>query len=320
MKIWSKDQLVASLKKEGLVFTDFSLVHEGQYAVDDADWNYKDVPHLHHVHELVEANFAVMDDKVINTINTQKILGIKLPLVVVNYESGKDEQTYYTCFLFFALIIQTKYTKLSDTMTRVISNYSIGGPRLLKWCFPLIKFLIKKNYDNLMTADIPMRTRRGALRALGYRFIKEDERYSFKKTTEILKQNVLPPVNISALPAESISINHALPGDGEVRYGQDDHMGLRLVRQADRLMVFGRMCLHEGASLDKSSCHDGKLKCPWHGRLHAPLAAFDLANTAAQKQSSQYFTFELNGDGILSIKNNTSHVESGIELACSVAT
>src|SRR3990167_9913240 len=109
MKKWTKDQLITSLKKEGLVFTDFSLTHEGKYAIDDADWNYKDVPHLHHVHELVEANFAVMGDDVINTINTQKILGIKMPLAVVNYESGKNEQTYYTCLFFFVLIVQTRY-------------------------------------------------------------------------------------------------------------------------------------------------------------------------------------------------------------------
>src|SRR5579872_7311877 len=107
MKKWSKEQLIASLQKEGIRFSEFSLTHEGDYAVADADWNYKDVPHLHHIHNLVEAIFAAMQDDFIATINVQKTLGIKIPLSVMNYESGKNEQTYYTTWLFFILIVRT---------------------------------------------------------------------------------------------------------------------------------------------------------------------------------------------------------------------
>jgi len=49
----NKDQLITQLKGQGLYFSSFSLVHEGNYAATDAEWNYKDIPHLHCVHELV---------------------------------------------------------------------------------------------------------------------------------------------------------------------------------------------------------------------------------------------------------------------------
>ena len=86
-------ELMRQLEREGLGFRTFSLVHEGNYTVEDADWNYKDVPHLHHIHALVEAHPAAVDDKFIATMNLQKVLGLRLPLTVFNYESGTNERS-----------------------------------------------------------------------------------------------------------------------------------------------------------------------------------------------------------------------------------
>lgn len=291
MKKWSKDQLIASLQKEGLYFSDFSLVHEGGYTVDDADWNYKDVPHLHHIHQLVEAIFAVMQDDLIATINVQKILGIKFPLAVVNYESGKNEQTYYTTLFFFVLIVQTRFEQTGPCQTRVTTTYSIGSPWLLKWCVPIIRFLIKRNYNDLMSGDIPMRERRGNLRKQGYSFHKETESYSFPKTMEILKTNVITP---KYDPFKmTLVISEVLPQDGEYFYGQDNHLGLRLIRLGSKLSIFPRMCLHEGASLDASKCVNMQVKCPWHGRQYSPIATFDLNAAVMQTVKTDKFNFEL---------------------------
>src|SRR5947207_6795707 len=110
-----KDQIIEKISKEGLHFSEFSLVHEGEYAIDDADWNYKDVPHLHYIHQLVEAYPTTIQDDLITTLNIQKVLGIKMPLSVVNYQSGENEQTYYTTWMFFILIVRTHYEKISTT-------------------------------------------------------------------------------------------------------------------------------------------------------------------------------------------------------------
>ena len=302
MKTWNKDHLIDRLKKEGLVFSNFSLVHEGNYAVDDADWNYKDVPHLHYVHELVEAVYAAMQDEFIATINIQKVFGFRMPLCVFNYQSGKDEQTYYTSWLFFTLIVHTCYEKIAENKTRVITTYYVGSSTILKWCFPFIRYAIRKNYKNLMLADIPMRERRGKLRELGYQFYKSTESYSFPKTMEILEQNVI--IRPVSLGQYTININDVLALDGEYFHGKDDHLGIRLVRQKNELFIFARMCLHEGASLDRGKCIGMKIQCPWHGRLHAPLAKFTVNDPMIQKVESKYCNLELSGNVLTVAEKN----------------
>jgi len=305
MKIWNKTQLINRLEKEGLHFSQFSLTHEGNYTTDDADWNYKDVPHLHHIHQLVEATFATMTDKLITTINVQSVFGLKLPLCVVNYESGKNEQTYFTSWLFFVLIVQTKYVELGECKTRVVTTYHVGSPRLLKWCFPLIRFSIKRNYKDLMSGDIPMRERRGKLRSWGYSFHKDTDTYSFPKTMEIMQENALPPKTITE--PYQIQINDKLPHNGEYFHGRDDHLGLRLVRKDSELYVFSRMCMHEGASLDSSTCSkEMKLKCPWHGRLHAPLACFKLNENKSQMVKTNGLQMEMTNH-LLMVKEIKTH-------------
>lgn len=287
MRRYSKKHIVAKLKLEGLSFSEFSLVHEGNYTVEDADWNYKDVPHLHHIHELVEAIFTSVEDDHIATINMQKVFGIKLPLAVFNYQTEPNVQTYYTTWFFFVLIVETRYEPLAPLRTRVTTTYSIGSPRLLKWAFPLLRWVLRKNYDNLMSGDIPMRERRGQLRAWGYQFKKDKALYSFEETMDIRRANVIPPEG--AFDDEiAVDIGQHLPEDGELLVGESNHRGLRLIRCANDLMVFPRMCPHEGACLDKQAMVSGSIiTCPWHGRRFTPLGIFDLSGQTRQETVSE---------------------------------
>ena len=48
--------------------------------------------------------------------------------------------------------------------------------------------------------------------------------------------------------------------------------GLKIIRQGNQVLIFERMCPHEGASLDQAALCIGKeLRCPWHGRAIRPL-------------------------------------------------
>lgn len=304
MKTWNKEQIMNGLRKKGLRFSDFSLTHEGDYTVEDADWNYKDVPHLNHIHHLVDATYAVMKDDLIATLNVQNVLGFRLPLSVVNYQSGKNEQTYFTTFFIFVLIVRTHYEELGPCKTKVVTTYHVGYPRFLKWCFPIIRFLIKRNYKNLMSGDIPMRERRGQLRKWGYSFYKDGETYSFPKTMEILKDNVIPP--LAASFRMQLDINKVLPEEGLYFTGRADHVGLRLERRHDKLYLFSRTCLHEGASLDQEKCSpEMKLKCPWHGRVHTPLAIIALDQPGSQRLDAGRFDVEFNGSILTVIEKET---------------
>lgn len=286
MRIYTKEQLIAQLKREGLVFSEFSVTHEGAYTPEDADWNYKDVPHLHHVHNLVEAVFSFVDNHCIATINMQKVLGLTFPMSVFNYESGPNEQTYYTTWFFFALIVNTKYQAIGENRTRVVTTYSVGSPGWLKWCFPMIRWVLKRNYDDLMSSDIPMRERKGELRSWGYGFKSGGTHYSFERTMDIASSNVI--LSRPSSTSLEIDIRDAAPVDGEYYFGRSDHIGVRVIRDKGSLKIFPRMCLHEGARLDGQPCSNGRIKCPWHGRTYQPLAVFDLNEQSRQEATAQY--------------------------------
>src|ERR1700683_60332 len=92
----TKDELVAKLTAAGFSFSQFSLVNEDDYEIYDADWNYNDVPHLNILHKMVNSHPATISDNAATSVNLQRTLGFLLPMVVVNYHSGKNRQTYFT--------------------------------------------------------------------------------------------------------------------------------------------------------------------------------------------------------------------------------
>ncbi|MCR9191809.1 MAG: Rieske 2Fe-2S domain-containing protein [Gammaproteobacteria bacterium] len=298
----SKAQLIERLKIEGFDFSEFSLINEGVYSVSDADWNYKDIPHLHYVHRLAEAAPSYASDDQIASIVVQKIPGFTIPLSVFIYENTPTSQLYYTANFFFILIVESVYTELEPNRTRVTTTYSIGSAKWLKWTFPMLRWLIKRNYRDLMSTDIPMRERRGQLRNWGYEFHNDAPTYSYAKSVNIRPDNVILPVK-QELPDHCITLklDENLPKEGEFFWGKDDAWGLRLVRTSDKLRMFARMCHHEGASLDKEPCVNHKLQCPWHGRKSLPIATFDLAQTDNQEAESRLHHISF-ADGLISIK------------------
>lgn len=299
----SKNDLVANLQSEGLAFTDLVLVSEGEFETFDADWNYKDIPHLHYLHQLVEAYPSFISDELIATINMQKILGIKFPVAVFNYHSGHNTQNYYVTMFFFAMLIETRWESIGPLKTRVTTTYSIGSRPIFKIFHPLIKWLVTKNYDNLMSEDIPMRTRRGQLRKWGYSFKSDMNPHSFIDTMKVNDINVVPPKSGHSLKKESINVLSALPADGEILIGESNHHGLKIVREGQDLMIFPRLCMHEGACLDRQKLVGSHVKCPWHGKSISPLAKFSVSQKSSHSNSIGHkFNYS---DGILEIDFNS---------------
>jgi hypothetical protein len=305
LKVTAAD-LMRKLEREGLGFRSFALVHEGDYTVDDADWNYKDVPHLHYIHQLVEAHPAAMDDKFIATLNIQKVLGMRLPLTIFNYESGVNEQTYFTSFAFFVLVIRTCYESLGELRCRVTTTYSFGAPPWMLFLFPLIKWILKRNYADLMSGDIPMRTRRGQLRAWGARFIKPGPSYSFQDTTNIAKKNVIFPSEVArekgqpVVPTLTEELIEVPGGDMERFLGRSDEFGIRVIASEGYIVGFPRA----GACLDGPRLANGQVQCPWHGKRILPLFKLRRMGTPCEaevKLSGQYYRVRFDGKTSLSI-------------------
>ena len=115
MQVKTLREITESLKAEGIEFRTFEMVSEGEYTVDDADWNYKDGPHLTYVHKQVDGYMTLLEHTHVGAIVFQNdLLGMRIPLCLIQYESRENQVTYYTSFLFYLLIIETHYEAIEQ--------------------------------------------------------------------------------------------------------------------------------------------------------------------------------------------------------------
>ena len=73
------NEIIKVCKQHGLIFSTFSLSSVGKYYKDDADWNYKDVPHLKEMHKQVDDVVIKAEDRMMSSIFFQKIFGLTKP-------------------------------------------------------------------------------------------------------------------------------------------------------------------------------------------------------------------------------------------------
>jgi hypothetical protein len=289
------------LKRAGMVFTTFTLTSEGEYETYDADWNYKDIPHLNILHKQVSGYPVNIGDSIVTAVLLQKVMGVTLPMIMVNYHSAKDQQTYYTSFLGFLVIVETSWKSVGQIRTQVATKYSIGSKPMFKFLHSFIRRLISKNYEVLMSEDIPMRTRRGELRKWGYTFRTDGLPHSFAATLRILDENMVfkaKPVP----PAPSLVTNQQIETFKEKDFflGRSDHWGLRFKARCNTLEIFPRMCPHEGACLDHQPLDSGAIVCPWHGRVLRPLASIPLPlDLHAMPLELKYHCIDLHANGVI---------------------
>jgi len=294
----SQQELVAALKAEGMVFRSFTLRSEGRYAAADAEWNYKDVLHLFHVHHRMRPVLGIIEDDKEIFLNLQTVLGLRLPLSIVSYHPAGQPGTSYMSWLFYVLTITTRYSEPSAGICRIEATYMVGAPKLLAWTLPVIRWLIKRNHRVLAADDDPVRERRMELRRRGYDFQRSGKHYTFLETMDLTKNNVIPPAGAAPFSVPEVKIERDLPPGREFLVGDDGHFGLRLIRQNDRILVFPRMCRHEGASLDRLKCENGRLICPWHRRVIAPLAQLHAFDPKFEEHRAGAYIIARNGTSL----------------------
>ena len=319
----SQNEIIEMLEAEGTTFRSFECISEGAYAPQDAAWNYMDIPHLQYVHKQVDGCLTLAGDAVTASIFFQKIPFARIPLTVLIYQTSPSSITYYTSFFAFLLVIQTKWEALAPLHTKVTTRYAVGWTNpLVGLAFPLIRWLLKRNYATLMSEDLPMRNQRGRLRKLGYEFRMSGEVPSFIDSRKIMRQNVLIPEQNVLLPQNcaswgilSIALDDSFK-EGERRFvGPEDHTGLLLLKSNSRLFIYPRICPHEGANLDgapsqisslreKGSTAACSLMCPWHGRLFRPILALNLPSIDS-KHRTDWHIYRVE-NGLLSIESLSS--------------
>ena len=178
--------------KKGFKFKDFEVQNIGDYAADDADWNYKDIHHLNTIHKTVHGVQAFVADDVMCNINLQKIpiFGFEIPMPLIQYDYSKHNAIYLSALGPYIILVNSIFEEINETQTNVITRFSIGSKGIFWILNPLIEKLLKKNNKTLMNEDMPMRNRRGELRKINHLFYKNTENYSFEFSENIERANV----------------------------------------------------------------------------------------------------------------------------------
>lgn len=279
---YSAESIVKGLNALNYVFTSSSQQSVGEYSSSDVEWNYNDVPHLSEVHELAEAVQCAVEDNHTTSILIQKIGPFRFPIIVNIFSLSLYENFYFTAFGPYVLLVKTSWTS-ENQRTTVMTKYFLGSTKFLKLSHKLIHAVLARNYRILMEADLPMRDRRGYLRSRKYSFAGDLKGNSFLESLNLYRNGVIPPFNQTAVFWQS-DINAIAPGTTLI--GTDDNCGFRLVRKADLLEIFPRICMHAGASLDYAKLKDGCVLCPWHGKPIAPILKVDLAKDLEVHESN----------------------------------
>jgi len=315
LKCISVGQVISIFQREGFSFSKFSLITEAAHHPFDSTWNYLDIPHAQYVHDQIDSNHTAVDDGYASMVAFLKLGGLKIPLTITNYSRTPQSMTYYMTWLFFVLIVETEAEEIQPNLTRVTTNYNIGSTALFKFAHPFIRWTLQRNYKVLMSTDVPMRERRGQLRKWGYSFDNEIPKHSFERSLDVSRANVVFPEKMDNSVSVELIVQNILPTDGEYLHGRDDHLGVQIIRSGDMIMVYPRLCPHDGASLDKKNfwvCSRNrevsmpgekgyKIMCPWHGRLFDPIASFELSSQENQEAETDYISLNMN-NRVLSIR------------------
>lgn len=289
-------QLISSFEGQGFTFSSLTLTSSGKYHPFDAEWNYKDVPHLHEIHQLVEGIPYKIERDMWVGFFLQKVGPLTVPLSVFNTSPSRNENHYFAAAGPFVLLITSEWDDVGEQTTEVRTTYLLGSKTVWK---PFRKFVLsrlKSNYRELMRGDIPMRTRRGLLRAAGIEFATDEEGIGFDSSRELSRSNLIPSKQLN-VPIFSDRVNLGDHSRQRLKMG-DPIFGVVIDNSSGAAKIFPRTCSHDGASLDEAALTRGCLKCPWHGKLVRPLVTIEGESSGV--------TFEVSG---ISVRKDGSTLE-----------
>lgn len=316
----NQQAILQSLEAHGLKYRTVSMHTEGDYLPTDVDWNNKDVPHLNHVHSLVNDVTCVIERDVQASISLQKVLGITFPLILVHYDSGPDHQTHFVTLLAWTMVTDHEFIAVTPTRTRAVTTYTVAARPFWLLFFPVIRVLLRRNYRQLMSEDVPLRERRGRLRSWGYTFRGDGGPRDIRNSLPIGANNVLPPDPPSDEPPVFAPVPLRTITAEWTYVGRSDHLGLKLTREGRKVLAYARMCPHEGADLDPVAAAGRCQVCPWHGRKLTPLAVIDLDH-ATPEARTDWHHLRVEGDDLqVTVTNAGRAPKAATATADTVAT
>lgn len=181
------------------------------------------------------------------------------PVVIPVFDGYFKENGFYQVLVLFGLlaVVNVIECNSADNGTKMDVSWTIASHRWLRFLHPWLHRRLVRLNDVQNREDDPVRDRRVALRALGYRF-KTDEP-DFVNSNVIENNTIFPPVSTPG----SIVV-HDLPDQRAIEVPVANR-SLILRRDGAAVDVWPGVCPHEGAELKTEDLCDKVVKCPLHG-------------------------------------------------------
>ena len=222
----------------------------------DLVWNHMDQNHRPLIHRTYgEASRIFIDGRA--SFSLTRFGG--WPIVIPVFDGYFKENGFYQVMVLFGLIAVINVIECNPdgANSKMDISWAIASHRWLRFLHPILSRRFVRLNEVQNGEDDPIRDRRIALRAAGYRFKTDDP--DFMNSNVIENNTVFPPVTapgeiaLGDLPDRS-AVQVAIAGRAFI-----------LRRDGGGVEVWPGVCPHEGAELAAAHVTGTSVKCPWHG-------------------------------------------------------
>ena len=284
-------QIRQFLKDSKYNFLELNLETEGDYSPRDSEWNYSDILHFPYVHKSFNQSILNVSKTTNTSIFLQKFTMFEIPNIIyqVHSEQKFHEAATSTLSIVISIIIEhDEKNGRALTKTNYHFYYKNFFQKIIAY---LARYFTKKNYENVISEDKPLRVQRGKLRRKNnISFLNDNnEIIGPLETNNKYDNNVVFKTDYIFADNFTISKKDSLY--------ELDVINIRCKINKDRLVLTPMVCPHEGAPIpyfDKSTV------CPWHGRKLKELISIDL-NSDNKEYSFDYLGLSF----LLNLKLNT---------------
>lgn len=181
------------------------------------------------------------------------------PFVIPVFDGYFKENGFYQIMVLFGLIAVVVVIECNPNgdESQMDVSWTIASHRWLRFLHPLLSRRLVRLNDVQNREDDPIRDRRIALRAAGYRFKTDVPDF----ITSNIKDNstLFPPLR------DLVSISLADLPDGRAVQIEVADRSYIVRRQTDAVEVWPGVCPHEGAEILPKHLSGSTVRCPWHG-------------------------------------------------------
>jgi hypothetical protein len=244
-----------------------ACLSKGQYSCPgcteprDLVWNHMDQNHRPVLHRTYDSASRLYIDRRASFALTH--FG-RWPVVIPVFDGYLKENGFYQLIVLFGLIAVVTIIECNrdDSGTGMDVRWTIASHRWLRFLHSLLHRRFTRLNEVQNAEDEPVRARRVALRAAGFRFKTDDPDFV---NSNVIENNTIFP---AATTAEPIVLSDR-PEGGAVRVAAIDKAFV-LRRNGQAVDVWPGVCPHEGAELAACHLRDSTLACPWHGLEFPP--------------------------------------------------